>query len=271
MPELLEAGVHFGHQVRRGNPKMGSFIYGARDGVHIIDLAQSEKKLQAAAEAAFKLGQENKVLLVVGTKKQAKEVVNSLAQEADTPYLTERWIGGLLTNFDEVKKNLKKLTTLKEEQDKGLLSHYTKKERLLISRKLAKFDKELGGIAKLDKIPDAIFIVDAMSDYTAVKEANKVGILLFGIADSNANPNWFDYPVPGNDDGIKSIKLLCQTIIGAYSKGKADHKITKEAADKKAAESVEEVQLTEEVKQETAAIEEEIEKKIVAESDRKTE
>lgn len=278
MQDLLGAGVHFGHKVSRGHPKMMQFIFGAREGVHIIDLAHSESRLKEASDASFKLGKEGKTLLVVGTKKQAQDIVEGLAKEAQIPYLTQRWVGGILTNFDEIKKNIKKLNELKDQQKKGELSRYTKKEQLLISRKLEKFEKELGGIAGLEKIPDAVFIVDAVSELTAIKEAKKMGITLIGLSDTNADPNWFDYPIPANDDGIKSIKIICETVIKSYSEGRKEsgtsgplpeeaEKGNKEVKNTKAEEAEEVEQTPEEV----AALEELVEKQAVAESDRKVE
>ncbi|MBI4039761.1 30S ribosomal protein S2 [Candidatus Daviesbacteria bacterium] len=220
LQELLEAGVHFGHKVRRGNPKMLPFIYGVRGGVHIIDLEASEKMLRGAVEFAHTLGEEGKVILFVGTKKQAQPIVKELAEKVSAPYITSRWVGGLLTNFDEIKKNLNKLAGLKEQQEKGELGMYTKKEQLLISRKLQKFDVELGGIASLESIPDALFIVDAAAEKSAVNEANKTGVKIIGIADTNSNPALLDFPLPGNDDATKSIRIFTQAITQAYGEGK---------------------------------------------------
>jgi small subunit ribosomal protein S2 len=287
MQQLLSAGVHFGHQVRRGHPKMAPFIYGAREGVHIMDLEKSEAKLREATEKAYELGKAGKVLLVVGTKKQAKDIVKALALNAETPYLTEKWVSGLLTNFDEIRKNVKKLVGLKEQQQKGELTMYTKKEQLLISRKVERFDKELGGIAEMDKLPEALFVVDGVSNDTALKEGRKKGILIIGVSDTNANPNDFDFPIPANDDGIKSIKLVAETVINAYSEGKiagvkaaTEAAATAEASAKaaeakeaekaaKAASAPSETELDAPVAEEAAAIEEEIEKEVVQESERK--
>lgn len=269
MQELLEAGVHFGHQVRRGNPKMKPYVYGAREGVHIIDLAKSEEMLKAAAEAAYELGKNNKVMLLVGTKKQAREIIEALGKEVQTPYITSKWVGGLLTNFDEIKKNIKRLSDLREEKEKGSLTRYTKKERLLISRKLDKFQENLGGVSDLLKVPDALFIVDAVADATAVKEGQRVGVTLLGFSDTNANPNDFDYPIAANDDGIKSIKLIAETVIQAYGEGKKvgiknEEIRVKDEADKaeKAAKEAEDSKVAEEA----AAIEEEVEKEVVKEN-----
>lgn len=274
MQELLAAGVHFGHKISRGHPKMKRYIFGSREGVHILDLAHSESQLKEATQAAFELGKSGGVMLLVGTKKQAQELIESLAKEADTYFLNQTWVGGLFTNFDEIRKNIKKLTELKVEQDKGTLTRYTKKEQLLISKKLSKFLRELGGVADMDKLPDALFVVDAVSDNTAVREANKMGIKVFGLCDTNADPTWFDFPVAANDDGIKSIKIICETVIRAYAAGKksasAQASADKEAEIKAGEEKKEEV-LDEPLAQEAAAIEEEIEKVVVDESSRKVE
>lgn len=274
MQKLLEAGVHFGHRVRRGNPHMQKYIFGARDGVHIIDLAKSEEKLKEAANFAFELGQRGATLLIVGTKKQSKELIKTLANEAEAAYLTERWVGGMLTNFDEIRKNIKKLTDLKEEKIKGELSRYTKKEQLLIDRKLQKFDRELGGVANLTKLPDAVFVIDTASDFIAVKEANRVGVKVVGLSDTNSDPDFVDYPIPANDDGIKSIKLICQTIIKAFIEGQKKAKSLKDKAEKAEAKRVEKEALKkdeeEKIPDEVASLEEEIEIKTLEESERKT-
>jgi small subunit ribosomal protein S2 len=285
MQELLGAGVHFGHKVSRGHPRMKKYIFGARDGVHILDLAQSEAQLKEAAQAAYDLGKSGGVMLLVGTKKQAQEVIEGLAKEADTPYLSQTWHGGIFTNFDEIKKNWKKLSALKEEQEKGQLSRYTKREQMLIAKNLAKFTREMGGAVRLEKLPDAIFVVDAVSDNIAVREANKTGVKVFGLCDTNADPTWFDYPVASNDDGIKAIKIICETVIRAYAKGKKDAginvgevaaetaKTEEKAGKKKASEKTEEVkeELDAPLAEEAAAIEEEVEKEVVEENSRKVE
>lgn len=275
MQELLEAGSHFGHKVSRGNPRMKKYIFGARDGVHIIDLAKTEQALKEATEAAYELGKSGQVMLIVGTKKQAQEMVEELAKAAGAPYMNKTWVPGFFTNFEELRKNIKKLNELKVAQEKKELSHYTKREQLLISRKLQKFADELGGIADLEKIPLAIFVVDAVSDNTAVKESQKLGLKIFGICDTNADPNWFDFPVPANDDGIKSIKLICETVLGAYAKGRKDAgetvgEVKKESKESDEPKAVEE-KLDGAVAEETAIIEEEVEKKVVEDFERKVE
>lgn len=266
MQQLLEAGVHFGHQVRRGHPQMKTFIYGERDGVHILDLAKSEERLRQAAQAAFDLGKMGKIMLLVGTKKQAKDIIESLAKETKTPYLTSRWLGGLLTNFEELRKNFKKLNDLEKEKDTGQLSRYTKKEQLLIDRKLKKFNNQFGGIADLEKIPDALFLIDSHQEKTAIKEAIKMGVLLIGLSDTNSDPTLLDYPIPANDDGIKSIKLIAETVIHSYGQGKkaiTQRQETKPKKEKKVGEG------SEEMVEEAAVIEEKVEKEIIEESSRK--
>lgn len=276
MQELLEAGVHFGHKVSRGHPRMKPYIYGARDGVHIIDLAKSEEGLRSAINFCYELGKSGGVLLVVGTKKQAKELIDEQAKEAGCYFITSHWVGGLLTNFDEIKKNFNKLNTLKKERESGELKRYTKKEQLLISRKLEKYDKELGGVSNMEKLPDALFIVDAVIENTAVKEALRMAIKLVGFSDTNANPTFFDYPIPANDDGIKSLKIIIDAIISSYAQGKKESVLKAEELTKApAAKPVEPIGtlkvVDKEVAQETAVIEEEIEKVVVQESERKTE
>lgn len=270
MQDLLEAGVHFGHQVRRGNPRMGEYIFGVRDGVHIINLELSEKLLKEAAEYVYKLGSEGKVLLFVGTKKQAQPVIQELAQAADSPYVDFKWVGGLLTNFEEIRKNIKTLLELKGKQEKGELSHYTKKERLLISRRLAQFARVWGGVAQMDTLPDALFIVDTVAEKTAVAEASRMGIPMVGIADTNCNPQILDFPIPGNDDATKSIKIICDAIGKTYKEGlkiSQKEKVKSEKVRVKAEEKAkkEEV-LTAQADVEVA--EEEMEKKVLDESKR---
>lgn len=272
LQQLLEAGVHFGHQVRRGNPRMGKYIFGTREGVHIINLEESEKLLQRAAEYAFKLGQEGKVILFVGTKKQAQPIVQDLAKKADAPYVDFRWIGGLLTNFDEIKKNVKKLLELKDKKEKGKLSHYTKKEQLLISRKLGKFDKEWGGVANLEKLPDALFIIDCVTEKTAVAEANRMRIPIIGIADSNCDPDILTFPIPGNDDATKSIKILAETVGGAYAEGlgvSSKGQVVSIKGGKEGEGKTEEIKSeNEELKAEVEDVEEKVEKEVLAEAKR---
>ncbi len=272
MQDLLEAGVHFGHQVRRGNPRMFEYIFGAREGVHIINLELSEKLLEQAVEAVEKLGAEGKVLLFVGTKKQAQPIIAELAQSANAPYINFKWPGGFLTNFDEIHKNVKKLINLQEQQSKGELSRYTKKEQLLIAKRLQKFNKEFGGIAKLDRLPDAIFIADCAAEKTALTEAYKLQIPVIGICDTNSNPTMVTYPIPGNDDATKSIRILSETIARSYEEGlkKFDTKVsdkTPKSDEIKKAPIKDEVKIQDSpIDEEVAAVEELVEKEEVKDS-----
>ncbi|MBI4038900.1 30S ribosomal protein S2 [Candidatus Daviesbacteria bacterium] len=274
LEELLEAGVHFGHQVRRGHPRMKPYIFGARDGVHIIDLTQSHKYLKEASEFVYELGKTGKVLLFVGTKKQARPIVESLAKKLNASYMTERWMGGFLTNFEEIKKNIKLLKEFRQQKEKGELAKYTKKELLLLDRKMAKLEKDFAGVMDLERLPDAIFVTDAVSENIAVREANRLKIKVVAIADSNCNVSEIDYPIPGNDDAIKSIKILVEAIAAALEEGKKEggkqaakiaKKEEKEAA-KKAAE--EEGAIDEQLIVEVVAAEEQVEKATVKEAER---
>lgn len=271
MQDLLEAGSHFGHKVSRGNPRMKRYIFGARDGVQIVDLAKTEELLKEATQKAYELGKDGQVLLLIGTKKQSQDLIRALAKEADTYYLVQKWVKGLFTNFEEIRKNIKKLLDLKEKQQKNQLSHYTKREQLFISRKLNKFDYELGGVSVMEKLPDAIFVVDGVADKIAIKEANETGVKVLGISDTNADPMTFDYPIPANDDGIKSIKLICETVIGAYIEGKKESGI--KTGEKKTTDEVQTgtTEISEAVAEEAAALEELVEKEVVEASSRKVE
>lgn len=274
LQELLEAGVHFGHKLSRSNPRMKQYIYGAREGVQIIDLVKSEELLKEACNFVYELGKSNGRLLFVGTKKQARPLVEEAAKAVEAPYLSERWIGGFFTNFDELLKTIKKLKELKEAKEKGTLSKYTKKEQLLIDRKIAKLERNFKGVGGLETVPEAIFIVDTVSDHTAAMESNKMGIKVVAIADSNSDPSLIDYPIPGNDDAIKSIKILISAVAQAYGEGKSEAgKIAvKEAAkqEKEAAkEAAKALEVDEKLKDEVAAAEEAVEKKALEESERK--
>ncbi len=264
MQDLLEAGVHFGHQTRRGNPRMSQYIFGVRDGVHIINLEDSEKLLKAACEYVYKLGQEGKVLMFVGTKKQAQELIAAAAAKSNAPYINYRWLGGTLTNFEELRRNIKKLLDLKDKQEKGELGHYTKKERLLIDRKLEKFNQEIGGLAAMATLPDAVFLVDAADEKTALKEANRLELPVVAITDTNSNPDLVDYPVPGNDDASKSLKILVEAIGDAYAEGCG--KASKAAADKAAADKKEAEVVVDDATVEV--LEQEVEKEEVKDAER---
>ena len=277
LQELLEAGVHFGHKVSRGNPRMKPFIYGSRDGVHIIDLTISEKFLREACDFAKELGQNGKVLLFVGTKKQAQDMVGEAAKKVDAPYLVNHWVGGFLTNFEEISKNIKRLKELKEAKTQGNLQKYTKKEQLLLDRRMADLQRVFGGVENLTTLPDVIFVADANKDAGAVREASRIGVKVIAVVDSNADPTLVDFPIPGNDDAIKSITILVSAIATSYGEGKSEagkvaqkveaKRKTRPSDGDKASVDKEEV-LPEEVIEEVTAAEEEIEKKEVAEAER---
>ncbi|EKD84858.1 MAG: 30S ribosomal protein S2 [uncultured bacterium] len=273
LQELLEAGVHFGHQVRRGHPRMKPYIYGAKDGVSVIDLTQSEKYLKEACEFVYNLGKEGKVLLFVGTKKQAQPIIEEEAKKLEAPFLTHRWMGGFLTNFEEIKKNIKKLKEYLDQKEKGTLSKYTKKEQLLLERKMAKLQSDFAGVMNFPAAPEALFVVDAVSDNIAIREANRLKIKVVAIADSNCDPTEIDYPIPGNDDAIKSIKILVGAVASAFEEGKKEAgKAAVKAAEKaeKDAKKLagEEEVLDDKLKEDVAAVEELVEKKAVKESAR---
>lgn len=272
MQQLLEAGVHFGHQVRRGHPRMKPYIYGARDGVHIIDLAQSEKLLKEAAQYVYNLGKEGKTILFIGTKKQARDIVKEAAKKVEAPYMVERWVGGFLTNFEEISKRIKKMQDLKQQREKGELGKYTKKEQLLIDREIKKLEQIFEGVVDLKSLPEAVFVIDTVAEGTAVRECQRMGIKVVAIADSNCDPQLIDYPIPGNDDAIKSIAVLTEAVASSYGAGikEAGRVAVKKAAAevaKAAKEAAEEI--PEELKEEVAEAEEKIEKVVVQESERK--
>ena len=274
LQELLEAGVHFGHQVRRGHPRMRPYIYGAREGVSVIDLTQSEKLLKEACEFVYDLGRTGKILLFVGTKKQAGPIIEELAKALQAPYLVERWMGGFLTNFEEIRKNIKKLKEYLDQKSKGQLSKYTKKEQLLLERKMSKLQKDFAGVMDVESLPDAIFVVDAVSDNIAIREAKRLKIKVVAIADSNSDPTQIDYPVPGNDDAIKSIKILVTAIALAFEEGKKEAgKAAEKLAKRQEKEAVEkkEEEIAEQLKAEVAAAEEMVEKESVKEAERTVE
>ncbi len=229
MQELLEAGVHFGHQVRRWNPKMGQFIFGARDGVHVIDLAHTVKKLEEACEFVKQVGANGGTIIFLGSKKQARSIVVDAATKSGAMYIAERWIGGLLTNFEQTTKNIRKLKDLRTKKESGEFSDRTKKELLLIDRDIAKLTRFYGGVENMDKLPDALFVIDVKREENACREAVKRGVPSIAICDTNADLSLITYPVPGNDDAIKAIEIVTNAIADAYRVGK-------EAFDKKSAQ-----------------------------------
>lgn len=219
LEELLEAGSHFGHQKRRWNPKMDEYLYTVRDGVHIFDLAKTAEGLGKAVEYVKELMAEGGTIIFLGTKRQAQAIVNEEAKKAGVFYVTERWLGGTITNWEQISKRIKLLEKMKEKREKGEYDKYTKKENVLIGREIAKLERFLGGLSGLKKIPDALFVVDTVREIAAVKEAKMSGVKVVGMVDSNADPALVDYVIPANDDAVRSIKLVVSTIAEAAAEG----------------------------------------------------
>jgi small subunit ribosomal protein S2 len=221
MREMLEAGVHFGHQTRFWNPKMAPFIFGHRNKIHIINLEKSLPMFQEAATFVKQLSAKRGTILMVGTKRTAREIVAAEAQRAGVPYVDQRWLGGMLTNFKTVKTSLKRLKDMKAQQEAGL-DAMSKKEQLMFARELAKLEKDIGGIQDMNTLPDAIFVIDVGYHKIAIAEAKKLGIPLIGVVDSNHSPEGIDYVIPGNDDSSKAVTLYARGIADAILEGRAN-------------------------------------------------
>ena len=219
MKELLEAGVHFGHQTQRWNPKMDNYIYGDKSGIHILDLRITYDAIAKAEDFVQKIVANGGKVLFVGTKPQAQNVIQEQAESAGMPFVNHRWLGGMLTNFKTIIKRVIYLKELISLEDSGEINAYPKPERLRIRREVTKLTRSIGGIVNLSKIPDAIFIVDLMNESTALTEANKLGIPVIGLADSNVDPTGVDIVIPGNDDAIRSIEVVTSAIAEACAKG----------------------------------------------------
>jgi small subunit ribosomal protein S2 len=220
--QLLEAGVHFGHLRKKWNPKMLPYIYAEKKGIHIIDLNKTVDCLQETAQALKGIAKSGRKIMFVGTKKQAKEIVTESAKRVGMPFVTERWLGGMLTNFNTVRKSVKKMQSIEKMLTDGSFESITKKERLQLSRDREKMDKVLGGIAQLGRVPAALFIVDIGHEHIALSEARRLGITTFGMVDTNCDPNKVDYPVPANDDATKSIAIVVNYITAAIAEGLAE-------------------------------------------------
>lgn len=221
LKELLEAGCHFGHQSSRWHPKMKPYIFTARDGIHVFDLAKTKEGLEAAMEYVKELKKEGKIIIFVGTKRQAKSVIEKVAKEVGMPYVSQRWLGGTITNWEEIKKRITRLKDLKEKREKGEFKKFTKKERILIDREIARLERLFGGIVDLEDLPEAIFVVDTKREIAAVREANKRDIKVVALVDTNSDPDLIDYVIPGNDDAAKSIELIVRKIGEAAGKKKS--------------------------------------------------
>ena len=226
--ELLEAGVHFGHLRRKWNPKMLPYIFAERKGVHVIDLNKTTDKLEEAAAAAKSIAKSGKKVLFVATKKQAKEVVKEAATRVNMPFVTDRWLGGMLTNFATIRKSVKKMQGIDKMLQDGTLESVTKKEKLVLTREKQKMERVLGGIANLNRVPAAVFLVDIGHEHIALKEAQRLNINTFGIVDTNCDPTKVDFAIPGNDDASKSISILCNYISDAIAEGLAERADSKE-------------------------------------------
>ena len=221
MREMLEAGVHFGHQTRFWNPKMAPFIFGHRNKIHIINLEKSLPMFQEATKFVKQLSANRGTILMVGTKRQARELLSAEAQRAGMPFVDQRWLGGMLTNFKTVKTSIKRLKDMKAQQEAGLDS-LSKKEQLMFKREIEKLEKDIGGIQDMNTLPDAIFVIDVGYHKIAVAEARKLGIPLIGVVDTNHNPEGIDYVIPGNDDSAKAVALYARGIADAILEGRAN-------------------------------------------------
>ncbi len=217
--ELLDAGVHFGHLKRKWNPRMKPYIFAEHKGIHIIDLHRTSEALVEAGEAMKNLARAGKKILFVATKRQARGIVADAALKVDMPYVTDRWLGGMMTNFSTVRRSVKKMNNIDRMLNDGTLSNVTKKERLTLTRERDKIERVLGGIAKLSRLPNAIFIIDIDHEHIALAEAKKLGLRTFGIVDTNSNPKLVDYPIPANDDATKSIEIVTEYLVSCIAEG----------------------------------------------------
>ena len=220
MKQLLEAGVHFGHQTRRWDPRMAEYIFQARNGIHIIDLQKTSKKLDEAYEFVRAQAEEGKNILFVGTKKQAQECVKEAAEKCGMFYINERWLGGTLTNFPTIRTRVERLTELERMEEDGTFDILPKKEVALLRKEMDKLNKNLGGIKEMTEIPDVMFIVDPKKEHIAILEAKKLDIPVVGLIDTNCNPNDVDYVIPGNDDAIRAVKLMTDVMANAVIEGR---------------------------------------------------
>ena len=251
MKQLLEAGVHFGHQTRRWDPKMAEYIFQARNGIHIIDLQKTSKKIDEAYNFVKEQVEEGKTVLFVGTKKQAQECMKEAAEKSGMYYVDQRWLGGMLTNFGTIRKRVQRLKDLETMQEDGTFDVLPKKEVILLKKEMEKLERNLGGIKDMEKIPGVIFLVDPKKEHIAVLEAKKLGIPVIGLVDTNCNPEEVDYAIPGNDDAIRAVKLITDVMANAIIEGKQG-------------ESFESEEVAEEVSEEPTSMEE-----VVAESEEK--
>ena len=249
--QLLQAGCHFGHLKRKWNPAMAPYIYTERNGIHIIDLHKTVAKIDEAADALKQIAKSGKKILFVATKKQTKEVIAEKATSVGMPYVIERWPGGMLTNFPTIRKAVKKMANIDRLMADGTYSNLSKRELLQITRQRAKLEKNLGSIADLTRLPSALFVVDVLKEQIAVREANRLGIPVFGIVDTNSDPNNIDFVIPANDDAKDSVEIILNACCAAIAEGVEERKAEK--ADEKAADAQADVESAEDVKPKRAA------------------
>lgn len=217
--QMLDAGVHFGHLRKKWNPKMRPYIFKEHKGVHIIDLNRTSDCMERAAAAMKQIAKSGKKIMFVATKKQAREIVSRVAQSINMPYVTDRWLGGMMTNFATIRRSVKKMNNIERMLTDASVTNITKKERLTLSRERLKMDRVLGGIANLNRLPSAIFVVDIVHEHLAIQEAEKLGVRTFAMVDTNSDPNLVDFPIPSNDDSSKSIELISSYLAAAIREG----------------------------------------------------
>lgn len=247
MKQLLEAGVHFGHQTRRWDPKMAEYIFQARNGIHIIDLQKTSKKLDEAYAFIKEQAEEGKTVLFVGTKKQAQECMKEAALKCGMYYVDQRWLGGMLTNFETIRTRVQRLNDLETMEQDGTFDVLPKKEVILLKKEMEKLEKNLGGIKEMDKLPGVIFLVDPKKERIAILEAKKLNIPVVGLVDTNCNPEEVDYAIPGNDDAIRAVKLIADVMANAVIEGKQGESFEPEMEAEMASENSEEATSIEEV------------------------
>jgi small subunit ribosomal protein S2 len=229
--DLLDAGVHFGHLKRKWNPNMAPYIFMERNGIHIIDLYKTAAKIEEAASAVKQIARSGKKILFVATKKQAKEIVAEKVKRVGMPYVTERWPGGMLTNFATIRKAVRKMTSIDKMMNDNTFTNISKRERLQIMRERAKLEKQLGSIADLNRLPSAVFVVDILKEHIAIAESKKLNIPTFAMVDTNSNPKKVDFPIPANDDASKSISLIIEIMVKAIEEGLMERKSDKDKAE----------------------------------------
>ena len=255
--QLLEAGVHFGHLTRKWNPHMAPYIFMERNGIHIIDLNKTQEHLEDAAQALKQIVKSGRKVLFVATKKQAKDIVAEKVKAIDMPYITERWAGGMLTNFPTIRKAVKKMSSIDKMAVDGTFANLSKREKLQVNRQRAKLEKNLGSIADLSRLPAALFIVDIMKENIAVREAKRLSIPVFAMVDTNSDPNLVDFPIPANDDASNSIAVIIDAVVAAMLEGMNERKSEKDADDARTADKAAKARVRKTAPQSVAGLEEE--------------